>query len=68
MIKDNDRFNKKDHKWSKLGKRSMNIHKEIEQVALELFEKNGKITGKDTNNWLEAERIATKWQKAKSGR
>jgi len=46
----------------------MSIHKEAEQVALELSEENGKIPGKDPDNWLEAEQIVTKWQNDKSGR
>ena len=32
-------------------------HDEIAKVAQELFEKSGRIHGRDLENWLEAERI-----------
>lgn len=37
----------------------LNLHDEIAKVAYELYEKNGKINGRDTENWIEAERIVT---------
>lgn len=35
----------------------MNLHDEIAKVAHEIFEKNGRIPGRDFENWLEAEKI-----------
>jgi hypothetical protein len=35
----------------------MNLHEEISKVAYELYEKSGRIEGRDLDNWLEAERI-----------
>jgi hypothetical protein len=35
----------------------MNLEKEINKLAYELFVKSGCITGRDMDNWLEAERI-----------
>jgi hypothetical protein len=36
----------------------MDLNPEIEKLAYELYEKSGKIEGRDLDNWLEAERIA----------
>jgi len=35
----------------------MKWHDEIARIARELYEKSGKIEGRDLDNWLEAERI-----------
>ncbi|MEW6571005.1 MAG: DUF2934 domain-containing protein [Nitrospirota bacterium] len=35
----------------------MNLHDEISKVAYELYEKSGRMDGRDLQNWLEAERI-----------
>jgi len=35
----------------------MKLQKEIAKVAYELYEKGGYINGKDSENWLEAEKI-----------
>ncbi|MBM4129308.1 MAG: DUF2934 domain-containing protein [Nitrospira sp.] len=35
----------------------MSLHDEIAKVAAELYEKSGRIEGRDLENWLEAERI-----------
>lgn len=35
----------------------MDLNSEIEKLAYELYEKNGRIKGRDLDNWLEAERI-----------
>jgi hypothetical protein len=37
----------------------MKRHKEIEKLAFELFEKGGRVHGRDIEHWLEAERIAS---------
>jgi len=34
-----------------------NLHAEITKVALELYEKTGRVEGRDLDNWLEAEKI-----------
>lgn len=35
----------------------MRLHDEIAKVAYDLYEKGGRLDGKDTDNWLEAEKI-----------
>ena len=35
----------------------MNLQDEIAKVAYELYEKGGRIDGKDVKDWLEAEKI-----------
>lgn len=35
----------------------MSLHDEIARAAHELYEKSGRIHGRDIENWLEAERI-----------
>lgn len=35
----------------------MDRHEEISKVARELYEKSGRMAGRDEANWLEAERI-----------
>jgi len=35
----------------------MNLQDEISKVARELYEKSGRIEGRDRENWLDAERI-----------
>jgi hypothetical protein len=35
----------------------MNLHEEIAKVARELYEKSGRIEGRDRENWIDAERI-----------
>ena len=41
----------------------MNLNDEIAKVAYELYEKSGKVDGRDIEHWLEAEKIV----KAKVG-
>jgi hypothetical protein len=36
-----------------------NLYDEIASVARELYEKNGRVGGRDLDNWLEAEKIVT---------
>ena len=33
-----------------------NLHQEIFRVAYDIYERSGRIEGRDLNNWLEAER------------
>lgn len=35
----------------------VNLHEEIFTVARDLYERTGKVEGRDLDNWLEAERI-----------
>jgi len=35
----------------------VNLHEEILTVARNLFERSGKVEGRDLDNWLKAERI-----------
>lgn len=35
----------------------MSLHDEIAKVAHELYEKSGRMPGRDLENWLEAEKI-----------
>jgi len=35
----------------------MNLHDEIERLAYEIYENNGRVGGRDLDNWLEAEHI-----------
>jgi len=35
----------------------MDLHEEIAKMARELYEKSGRIEGRDSENWLDAERI-----------
>lgn len=35
----------------------MNIYDQISEMAYLIYEKNGKVQGRDLDNWLEAERI-----------
>ena len=35
----------------------MDLHDEIAKVAYELYEKSGRVQGKDLENWTEAEKI-----------
>ena len=35
----------------------MDMHEEIRKIAYELYEKSGRIGGRDLENWVEAERI-----------
>jgi hypothetical protein len=35
----------------------VNLHTEITKVASELYEKSGRVEGRDIDNWLEAEKI-----------
>ena len=37
----------------------MSLHEEIAKVAYELFERDGREHGKDSEHWLEAEKIVT---------
>jgi hypothetical protein len=36
---------------------TMNIYDQIAQMAYSIYEKNGKVEGRDLDNWLEAESI-----------
>lgn len=36
----------------------MNLHDEIARIAYTLYENSGRISGRDFDNWLDAERIA----------
>ena len=41
----------------------VNLYEEILTVAHDLYERSGRIEGRDLNNWLEAERIVrTLWK------
>ncbi|MFI5303353.1 MAG: DUF2934 domain-containing protein [Nitrospiria bacterium] len=35
----------------------MDLHEKIAQLAYELYEKNGKIEGRELDHWLEAEKM-----------
>jgi len=35
----------------------MKLYEEIETIAYEIWEKSGRVHGKDIDHWLEAERI-----------
>lgn len=35
----------------------MDLHEEIARLAYELYEKGGRVEGRDRENWLEAEKI-----------
>jgi hypothetical protein len=35
----------------------MELYNEIEKVAHDIYEKSGRIEGRDLDNWLEAEKI-----------
>ena len=35
----------------------INLHIEIAKVAFELYEKSGRVEGRDLDNWLEAEKL-----------
>jgi hypothetical protein len=35
----------------------MNLYKEILTVARDIYERSGRVKGRDLDNWLEAERI-----------
>jgi len=35
----------------------MKLYEEIEMIAYEIWEKSGRVHGKDIDHWLEAERI-----------
>jgi hypothetical protein len=37
--------------------KAIDLYQEISKVANELYEKSGRIEGRDFDNWLEAERI-----------
>jgi hypothetical protein len=45
----------------------INLHAEIVQVALRLYEKSGRVEGRDLDNWLEAESIVRARYAAKVG-
>ena len=36
---------------------TVDLEEEIRKIAYELYEKSGKIAGRDLDNWLEAEKI-----------
>ena len=38
----------------------MNLHEEIAKVAYEIYEKDGRLGGRELGNWLEAEKIVRK--------
>jgi hypothetical protein len=37
----------------------INLHAEITKMAFELYEKSGRVEGRDLDNWLEAEKLVT---------
>ncbi len=37
--------------------KAINLEQEISTIAYELYEKSGRMEGRDLDNWLEAERI-----------
>jgi hypothetical protein len=37
--------------------KEINLYEEIFTVARDLYERNGRVKGRDLDNWLEAERI-----------
>jgi hypothetical protein len=41
----------------KISKNDINLYEEIVTVARDLYERSGRIEGRDLDNWLEAERI-----------
>ncbi len=42
----------------------MELHEKIAKLAYELYEKSGRVEGRDLYNWLEAERIIKSLQTA----
>ena len=38
-------------------RQEMKLHEEIETIAYDIWEKSGRVHGKDIDHWLEAERI-----------
>ncbi|MEW6054660.1 MAG: DUF2934 domain-containing protein [Nitrospirota bacterium] len=46
----------------------MKWYDEIARIARELYEKSGKIEGRDLDNWLEAERIVMERYKEKENK
>jgi hypothetical protein len=45
----------------------MNLYKEIFTVACDLYERSGRVKGRDLDNWLEAERIVRTLRKIGGG-
>ncbi|MBI5846407.1 MAG: DUF2934 domain-containing protein [Nitrospirae bacterium] len=46
----------------------MSYQDEVEKIAYELYEASGRISGRDLDNWIEAEHIvARKYAQKKSG-
>jgi hypothetical protein len=45
----------------------MSIYDRIAEVAYLIYEKNGKVDGRDFENWLEAERIVLGQEHTKEG-
>jgi len=41
----------------RISKNDSNLYKEIFTVARDLYERSGRVEGRDLDNWLEAERI-----------
>lgn len=37
----------------------MNLQEEIAKIAYELYEKSGRVGGRDLQNWIEAEKIVS---------
>jgi hypothetical protein len=46
----------------------MDLHEEIAKLAYELYEKGGRVEGRNLDNWLEAERIIKSLQTAATRR
>jgi hypothetical protein len=44
----------------------VDLDEEIRKIAYELYEKSGKIAGRDLDNWLEAENIIRARREGKS--
>lgn len=45
----------------------MNIYDQIAKVAYSIYEKNGKVNGRDLDDWLEAEKIVLGLQNKQRG-
>lgn len=46
----------------------MKLQNEIARVAYEIYEKSGKINGRDIENWLEAERLVREKYNKRKGK
>jgi hypothetical protein len=46
----------------------MTMYDQIAKVAYSIYEKNGKVEGRDLDNWLEAERIVLGQEHKRQGK